>query len=372
MRQDWDLVVAGGGLAGLAAATCFAREGHRVLLLEKYRYPFHKVCGEYLSNESLPFLKKIGLDLGSLDLPQIHHLELSAPNGHRLEQELELGGTGISRYLLDKLLAEKAREAGVHIHESEEVVQWTHQHDAFSVVSSKSVYRCRLLLAAYGKKAKPDRQIQRSFLQKKEDYVAVKYHIRLNIPQDRIFLHNFKNGYCGMSAIEDGRVCLCYLTRGSDLRRAGSILKLEQDQLLLNPHLREIWRRAEFLYEQPLTISGFGFRARNQTESGAAFAGDAAGLITPLCGNGMSMALRSAKLFYEVYSPVLAGYIPLNEAAREYEERWNSVFGLRLKAGRAIQSMFGSPGLTNLFLFALSPFPSLRKNVVRATHGKPF
>ena len=57
-----DILLIGGGLAGLAAALDLAQRGHRVVVVERKQYPFHKVCGEYVSNEVLPYLRRLRAD----------------------------------------------------------------------------------------------------------------------------------------------------------------------------------------------------------------------------------------------------------------------------------------------------------------------
>ena len=117
MSQEivYDTAIIGGGLAGLSVAIELASSGHKVLLLEKEAYPYHKVCGEYISMESKPFLQHLGIPFESLQLPIINKLIVSAPNGNLLQQPLSLGGFGISRYKLDDMLKEIALQKGVTI-----------------------------------------------------------------------------------------------------------------------------------------------------------------------------------------------------------------------------------------------------------------
>ena len=108
--QGADIATIGGGLAGLSLSIQLAKAGYNVVLFEKERYPFHKVCGEYISLESRDFIMSLGLDLPGMNLPIIKKLIVSSPNGKYIEQELPLGGFGISRYTLDNELSKIAKK----------------------------------------------------------------------------------------------------------------------------------------------------------------------------------------------------------------------------------------------------------------------
>src|SRR5436190_18160453 len=103
--EEYDVAIVGGGLAGLALSVQLAKHSHKIVVLEKEQYPFHKVCGEYISLESWDFLVGLGLDLDTMNLPVISRVQVSAPNGKLLDHKLPLGGFGISRFLLDHRLA---------------------------------------------------------------------------------------------------------------------------------------------------------------------------------------------------------------------------------------------------------------------------
>src|SRR5688572_5125030 len=100
-QLEYDTVIVGGGLAGLSLSIQLARSGYRVIVFEKEQYPFHKVCGEYISLESWHFLISLGLDLEKKNLPIITQLQVSTTKGKIYQQKLPLGGFGISRYKLD-------------------------------------------------------------------------------------------------------------------------------------------------------------------------------------------------------------------------------------------------------------------------------
>jgi len=114
-KQTYDVAIIGGGLAGLALSIQSAKAGYKTILFEKEKYPYHKVCGEYISLESWDFLKLLGLPLEQMQLPIIKQLNVSAPDGTLFQQQLPLGGFGISRYKLDHELSGLAKQAGVEV-----------------------------------------------------------------------------------------------------------------------------------------------------------------------------------------------------------------------------------------------------------------
>ena len=113
--QIFDVIIVGGGLAGLSSAIHLSKYNLKVLLIEKNNYPKHKVCGEYISNEVLPYLNYLGIDVFSLGAQKIKRFELSTPKSKLLKSNLSLGGFGISRYVLDHALYEKAKSESVQI-----------------------------------------------------------------------------------------------------------------------------------------------------------------------------------------------------------------------------------------------------------------
>ncbi len=376
-RSPYDVIIAGGGLAGLALSIQLARSGYSVVLLEKETYPYHKVCGEYISLESWNFLEELGLPLSDWNLPIIRQLLVSAPDGNSITHELPLGGFGISRYRLDSAMAGIARSAGVELRESVKVTDMQYEQSMFTVRTSNGALYSKIACGAYGKRSNLDIKWRRGFTQKKSDrlnnYVGVKYHIRADIPADLISLHNFRDGYCGISRIEDGKCCLCYITTARNLRESGnSIPEMERMILRQNPFLEKIFSSANFLFTQPVTISQISYERRTRVEDHVLFTGDAAGMIPPLAGNGMSMALHGSKIAYQCIDAFLKGLVARYELEQEYTDRWDKQFGRRLWAGRFLQAWFGGERRTNLLLYSLKPFPRLVSFLIRQTHGEPF
>ena len=139
-----------------------------------------------------------------------------------------------------------------------------------------------------------------------------------------------------------------------------------------NPFLEKIFADAERLYKEPLTISRISFNKKTQVENHVLMIGDTAGMITPLCGNGMSMALHGSKLAFEEIRSFLQGKINRYEMEIQYTQQWEKQFASRLQTGRLIQGFFGSAPLSNFLITAMKPFPSLLTWLIQQTHGKPF
>jgi flavin-dependent dehydrogenase len=376
-EADVDLAVVGGGLAGLSLSIQMAHAGYRVILYEKEKYPFHRVCGEYISMESWAFLKELGIPLDDMKLPRIKKLEVTGTDGRTIEHPLPLGGFGISRYKLDLMLSEIATACGVKVCCDTKVTDVRYVNDQHIVESNGKCITATAAAGSFGKRSNLDIKWKRPFTQEKptalNNYIGVKYHVKTIFPKDRISLHNFSDGYCGISAIEDDKYCLCYLTTAENLRQSGhSIPAMEKKILSVNPHLKEIFRNADFMTKEPVTISQVSFERKSLLHEHMLLTGDAAGMITPLCGNGMSMALHGSKILAGLLISFLKGQISRIEMEKLYEKEWGSRFSGRLRTGRMIQSMFGKPWVTNGFLSAMKPFPGLLTQLVRQTHGKPF
>ena len=379
MQDDitYDLAIVGGGLAGLSLSIQIAKAGYKVILFEKEQYPFHRVCGEYISLESWNFLESLGVDLRSLNISHIKKLQVSDINGNSFEQELPLGGFGISRYKLDHILSEIAKQAGVVVYEQTRVNDIRFIDNIFIGESTKENFKSKLVAASYGKRSNLDVKWKRPFILAKKNklnnYIGIKYHVRYNFPVDLIALHNFKKGYCGISKVEGDRYCLCYLTNAENLQNSGNdIKKMEKAILSANPHLKKIFEECEMIMKEPVIISQISFDKKSLIEDHVLMVGDAAGMITPLCGNGMSMALHASKIAAEQIKNFLRGNISRELMEKKYADNWNKLFAARLRTGRMLQRLFDNHWLTTLMIRLGKLFPGLIRTLIKQTHGKPF
>ena len=377
MNTEFDIAIIGGGLAGLSLSIQCVNAGYSTILFEKETYPFHKVCGEYISNESFPFLEELGVPLSTWGLPSITDLNISAPNGKSYQFTLPLGGFGVSRFKLDEYLYQVALHKGVTVLTSTKVQDIHFIGNRFTIITDKGKYQSNITFGCFGKRSNLDIHLSRPFAKAKpnalNNFIGVKYHIRYPHPTNQIALHNFENGYCGISEIENGECCLCYLTTADNLKKSGNNIRdMEEKILSKNPFLKHIFNNAEFIYQKPLTISQISFQKKSQIENHMLCIGDAAGMITPLCGNGMSIALHGSKIAFQNIDYFFKNNQNRSLLESGFEKQWQKQFANRIFVGRTIQRLFGNDRVTNLFLQSIQYFPKLSKKLIKATHGNPF
>nr|WP_314840396.1 NAD(P)/FAD-dependent oxidoreductase [uncultured Flavobacterium sp.] len=370
--KEKEVLIIGGGLAGLTAAIHLSKIGLQVTVIEKNSFPKHKVCGEYISNEVLPYFNWLGLDLSHLNPTHINILEFSTSSGKTIKSNLPLGGFGISRFALDYYLYQKAIKNGCTFLQDtvEEIVYSNNEFNVRTV--SNSILKSEIVIGAFGKRSNIDQKMNRDFITKKSHWLAVKAHYKGDFPNDLVGLHNFKGGYCGVSKVENDSINICYLADYDTFKKYKNIEEFQSHVLKQNPHLNEIFKKTKMLFEKPLTISQVSFEKKQAVENHILMIGDTAGLIHPLCGNGMAMAIHSAKIVSELIHKYDTNEIKSREKLEEkYIEEWNLNFKERLKMGRFLSNILQKQKLSGLLMRLLSIFPFLLPKIIKKTHGKP-
>ena len=367
----FDVIIVGGGLAGLTSAIHLSKFQQRVLLIEKNSYPKHKVCGEYISNEVLPYLNSLGINPIKEGAKKISKVQVSTTKGNLIKGVLPLGGFGMSRYFLDSLLLKKARVNGVQVLK-DSVDSICFKNGVFSVQTKDSKsFQSKIAIGAFGKRSELDLKMNRKFIQKKSPYLAVKLHVKGDFPENLIALHNFKGGYCGVSKVENNSINLCYITEYHSFKKHKNIKDFQEQVVFKNKHLKKIFKESTSVFEKPLTISQISFETKNPVENHIIMCGDTAGMIHPLCGNGMGMAITSARLASERILQFLNGEIKTRESLeKQYFKDWNKEFKTRLKTGHFISRLFRSETVSQIAYSILKLIPFLLPKMIQFTHGK--
>jgi geranylgeranyl reductase family protein len=391
VTTDYDVIIVGGGPAGCAAAIRLAESGARVVVLEEKHHPRGKLCGEFITPESFPTLRRLGvLDRMTREgARQITDINLVAASGKIVSVPIsdmsdETAAMSLSRARFDQILFERARERGAVCREGIAVKECIFKDgqpcgvEALSLADGEAVrFRARIVIDASGRNSRLTlRRGERLGGRPGARLYALKAHLRSVAGIDRqVELYFFRGGYGGLSRVEEGLVNLCFITSEAVLRQSsGDPSKVLLQTVMKNPLARERLAGAEVV-DKWFSTGPLTFGTRRLARSGALAIGDASGMIDPFTGTGIQMALRTGDLAAESVVEALgregngAGDTKalVNRALRSYAERYESEFGKRMRVAQTLRNAAFSPVVANSLAALLSRAPWLARRVLKAT-----
>jgi flavin-dependent dehydrogenase len=344
-----EILVAGGGLAGAAAALALARAGRDVLLLEREAVAKDKVCGEFLSGEAVVALARLGLDVAELGGEAIDHVRL-VRGRRQVRAALPFRGFGISRLVLDEAMLALAAQAGAQVRRGTAI----RRISAGIVATAAQEFAPRTLLLATGKHetrglarpASPGRLV--GF--KTHFRLAAAEHARLS---GHVELSLFPGGYAGLQPVEAGRANFCLVIAADRLRRLGGweeVLAAVQESC---PPLAARLHGAVAL-GAPLSIArmpyGFMHRPAPGDAANCYRLGDQAVVIPSFTGDGMAIALHSAAL--------AARCITAGKEAAAYHCCLAGQLGAQIRRASWLDHMLSVPFLRAAGFYGMEKFPS--------------
>jgi flavin-dependent dehydrogenase len=400
--NTYEVIIVGAGPAGCSAAICLATMGIPTLLLEEKRMPREKLCGEFIAPECFPSLNRLCVmdRLLVAGAQKISRITLSALNGKRVDvpvQAISTGsnwGLGLSRSRFDYVLFERAGEAGAHCIERISVKQ-CHVEDGLTQgvegmdleTGRRLVFRAPLVIDASGRNSRLsiERAERRSGRAGSRLY-AVKAHLeRVREVDEQVELYFFREGYGGLSTVEDGLVNLCFITSERSLRSSGrDLMGVVQRTIMNNGGARERLDRAITVGKWH-SAGPLNFGRRNLYRKGVITIGDAAGMIDPFTGTGIQMALRTGEMIAEAIASSLNarsdqpfGVSPdwgayrtgpdlATEVSRLYQLTYDFEFGTRMRLAGALRRLAFSPSAVNLVGHVLASTPGLARYMMAAT-----
>jgi flavin-dependent dehydrogenase len=356
----YDLLVIGGGPAGASAAITAARSGARVLLLERGRFPRHKVCGEFVSSESLELLATLLDSRCNLlsDAVRIPRARLFL-DGRRLETVIHPPAASIARLDLDAALWDAAAAAGVDARQQTTVNGITGA-GPFRVATSAGEFEARAVLNASGRWSNLSAPQNGN---RREKWLGVKGHFAERSPSPSVDLYFFDGGYCGVQPVGlegAGRVNACAMVRVE-------IASTLPEVLTQHPALRERSRHWQPLSE-PVSTSPLIFRDPQPERDGILMTGDAAGFVDPFVGDGISLALRSGALAAGCLARFFRGEISQQEARDEYQRCYRRQLARVFRTSSRIRRMLILPrALRAPLLLLLENTPAITQYLVSKT-----
>ena len=365
--STYDLTVIGGGPAGASAAITAARKGARVLLLERGSFPRHKVCGEFVSAESLDLLRGF---LGSRHAPLLTSA-IRIPqarlffDGNPLQTPIDPPAASIARLDLDATLWELAGEYGVETRQ-QITVHEINGTGPFEITTSSGEFSSRAVINASGRWSNLGSKPADTW-KPQPKWLGIKMYFAEASPKPSADLYFFDGGYCGVQPVafrdmhsEHGQVNACAMVR----KDVASTLPQVFAQ---HPALSERAGRWRSLSNLVSTFPLF-FRDPQPVRDSILQVGDSAGFVDPFVGDGISLALRSGSLAAESLIPFFQREITLVDATRQYCRNYEQRFAPVFRTSSKIRRMLSFPKpVRKTVLFMLQNAPGVTRYLVNKT-----
>lgn len=364
----WDVIIIGGGLAGSAAAIELAREGKKVLLLEKEVQAHHKVCGEFISCETEYYLAALGLDLKKLGAEEIKYIRLIRGN-KSTEARLPFSAFSLSRFALDENLLQLAIASGVEVRRSANVTALTYFEKVWNVKwSNDNSASANSIFLASGKHNLKGWSRKQGL---QNDMIGFKMHFKPNLLQEKkisqyVEIILFDGGYAGLEPVEGGLINLCLVVKKS------RFIKCEKDWATLLKYIAESSSYfADFIHgsvaswQQPLAIFGipYGFIHQDILDEpeGLYRLGDQMAVIPSFCGDGMAIGLHTAHVAVQNY---------LQKNSKSYYQEIRFELNSQIKRASRIAQLISPPINQKIIYFICSKFPKLLAVIANRTRLK--
>ncbi len=388
------IVIVGAGPAGASLAIRLAKRNFEVTLIEREKFPRHKLCGEFVSPECLAHFADLGVldEMIAVGGDRISQTIFYAPNGRNVTVPSKWFGAshenalGISRAEMDFRLLEKAKEIGVEVLEETAVVGLLFENEKVCGVKIKSKIgetfeiTADLTIDATGRanvlgKLAQKVQISNSRFQIKiqnpkskiqNRLVGFKAHLEnVHLEKGRCEIYFFRGGYGGLSYVEKGRANHCFLIKAEVVKKyIGQTNILLEEVIFKNERARETMKNAKPMFDWlAVSVDGFGRKNLNPAEN-LFTVGDAAAFIDPFTGSGMLMALESAEILANC---IVGKQTQPQQIAHEYDILHRKNFDGRLRVCKLMRNAAFVPNLAGMFISALNLSSSAREILARAT-----
>ena len=360
-HPEFDLAIIGAGPAGTSAAITAARHGAKVALLEAGEFPRHKVCGEFVSAESLEILREL-----LRNVSEATRILSAAPviNGVRLLLDhaftaapISPTALSISRYDLDYLLWQAAQQAGVTARSNCDA-RAIRGDGPFELETSSGKIEASALIVATGRWSRFRPNVPPPLGPK---WVGLKAHYREQTSAHSTDLYFFEHGYCGVQPVAPGVVNACAMVRSD---RATSLAEV----LVLPPGLAQRSRDWEPL-TGPITTAPLIYRKPEPVRDNVIFVGDAAAFIDPFVGDGISLALRTGQLAANELQPAVRNSAALATAVANYHNQYEQQFVPLIAAASRIRPLMSWPKPARFAVLEFLRLPGVMSYLIRSTRG---
>jgi len=380
-EQTTDILIIGGGPAGSTSALYLSQLGFDITIIEKKVFPRETLCGEFLSKEVTDILKELNLfdDFLSLSPNHLKSFRAIDDSGIELKSDLKFDAYAMKRSLFDSILLEKVKSVNIRVIQPAEVVTTIKSESEFvSQIEDRSgqiiQIKSKLVIAAYGKQNILDKKLQRGFVSKKSFLNGVKFHLPVNLLEssfrEEIRIYTDDELYCGMNQVSDSDMTVCFLEN----RMQSKIPSRERliDLIKSNSHFHKVFSDEAIEYIKTANVYGTGniyFGNRDVIENGIIMVGDAARVISPLAGDGIGMAMESAKLLFEILKEFDIDNTNREKLYSLYKKRYEKIFNKRLSTAKIIQGIILNRKSRKLGFGLANKYPSLLPYLIKFTRS---
>ncbi len=412
-NPKFKIAIVGAGPSGASLAIRLAMENFRVTLIEREKFPRHKLCGEFISPECLSHFQDLGVfdEMLASGGDRILETVFYEPNGKSVGVPSKWfggdseGALSLSRAAMDFCLLEKAREIGVEVLEETQAVGILSENDEVCGVKIKSKNGetseifADLTIDATGranvlsKLAEKEISRKSAKTQGKTDYelritnyekrktiqnpkskiqnrlVGFKTHLKnVDLARSVCEIYFFRGGYGGLSYVENGLANHCFLIKAEIVKEFNSDAeKIVREVIFQNKRAYQTLKNAVPV-EDWLAVSVDGFGQKELNPATNLFAvGDAGAFIDPFTGSGMLMAFESAEILAKV---ITENNATTEKIAEIYKVSHKRKFQKRLRVCSLLRSAAFIPNLAAAAISVLSLSRRARFGLARSTRQK--
>ena len=375
-NSNFDIIIIGGGPAGSSAAMLLTKKGYSVALIEKKIFPREVLCGEFISGEVIHFMEENSLltDFLNLKPNTVTSFRFTGSNGKEISSALTFPAYSLKRSKLDHFLLLNARDNGVCIFQPAEVKALSEFNDGYSVPlltsEGMSSISSKIIVAAYGKQNILDRKLRRQFASN-TPMNGIKIHLNKNclnnFPMHEIQIYSGSGIYCGLNAVDENTVTVCFLYNREKHKTTstGMLEKLANENPTFGSLISD-----DFINQLDCNqVYGTGniyFGTKELTDRGIFYVGDSAGVIAPLAGDGIGMAVQSAQLLSDILN---RNNLDITKSSLDYNREWRKQFSGRLRTAGSIQTLIMNKFVEQIGLNILSNLPFLLPKLIKSTRG---
>ncbi|HEX4141948.1 MAG TPA: FAD-dependent monooxygenase [Pirellulales bacterium] len=380
--DTWDCVVVGAGPAGAVTALLLARAGRRVAIVDAARFPRQKVCGEYLSSAAWQLLDELGLGNLRGQAVELSGMRLDVAGGRRATLDFPAPSpapASLSRYSFDAALVAAARAAGVDVFEGYRVKQVLAADGRITGLAAidadhpraSETFRAPLIVAADGRRSLVVRDTGR-VARGRSGLVGFKAHTDGPMPagsETTLVMHSLPDGYIGVCPVEGGRINVCGVMPRQRLRSSRGNLAQALRLWIAESGPSQSYLDIDREPEGWLTMPEVTIQRSYARTPGVLYVGDAMGTIEPLTGQGMTMALASARLAARHLLACEAASID-RAGQMAYEQAWHAQFATTIRASRWMGWLLRHPRLLSAMIATGEQVPGLLPGLLGAAHRR--